>query len=113
MPGLPLDELLQRYMEQNRLTLRAMARLLAGDGASSKEIDRWRRGLYHWLEGKTARPENAARLGEVLGVEPAELVRPRASASRRLDRLERRLERLEDLVSQIEQRLWPEAEAPK
>lgn len=108
-----LGERVRKVIADQGLSVRGLARDLAGKGATSSEVDAWRRLIYRVMDdGKVRDGERRTRLAAKLGIDPEEFNLPAAARAgeTRIGRLERRMQRLEDAFAEIEQRL-PEASA--
>ncbi len=103
-----MAELLALLMEERGLRKRGLARVLAGDGADDKDIERWRRNVYRYLAGASPEPETAELMEQKLGLPEGYFPRHQwipspegQTLGERLVALERRQGELADAVGEL------------
>lgn len=96
---------LEQAIVDRGLSKRALAKLLAGEGASHTEVENYRRQVYGWIAGIQPRDEMRVRLESVLGLVPGSLAAEETGhreATRNLEvRMAEREAEVEELRSQL------------
>lgn len=102
MSDKPLDggDLLRYELARRDLSVRGLAKLLAGDEADHRAVERERRRLNRVLDGKRLNPENARRLADQLETDPTLFMEQQKNPTDLT--LRRRLRALEVAVAAIQ-----------
>jgi hypothetical protein len=108
---------LQGVLETRQLSKRRVARLLAGEDATDKQLDIARGQLSGWLAATVPHDASAIRLARALGEDENEFVTKARTARRRqeLRQLAEQVGAVDERVRAIEAHLFPddlEADGP-
>lgn len=101
MSSIGVGARLRRDLKAANLSVRGLAKLLAGDGADKDEVERQRRYVNRWLalnhdHGLTQ--EKAEEIADLLGTDPSRYLSPRFNRRRQLERQLARLQEETRLV---------------